>query len=157
MLHIPRIVETYLTIDAQKIILSFSGFDVSELCGLRRLLRALGIKLAPKFSKNTTHLLCPSATGPKFAKACEWGKPVVKMSWLAAMASTGVIPSLEGHLVLGSIVELKNPPKLDSSVSMEVFDVDVESKAKAFSCLPSAGTRMDNIRSSMLSIDASCP
>ena len=139
-------------IDAQKIILSFSGFDESELCGLRRLLRALGIKLAPNFSKKTTHLLCPSATGPKFAKACEWGKPVVKMSWLAAMASTGNIPSLKGHLVLGNIAGLRNIPKLDSSVSMEVVDVDVKGKAKTFSRLPGAGARMDNIRSSKLSI-----
>ena len=48
-------------IDAQKIILSFSGFDESELYGLRRLLRALGIKFAPNFSKkqliSSAHLL----------------------------------------------------------------------------------------------------
>jgi len=142
-------------IDAQKVILSFSGFDESELCGLRRLLRALGIKLAPNFSKNTTHLLCQSATGPKFTKACEWGKPVVKMSWLAAMASTGNIPSLEGHLVLGNIVGLRNTPKLDSSVSMEVVDVDLKGQTKAFSHLPGVGTRMDNNKGSMLSIYAS--
>ena len=109
--------------------MSFSGFDESESCGLRRLLRALGIKLAPNFSKNTTHLLCPSATGPKFAKACEWGKPVVKMSWLAAIVSTGIISSLEDHLVPGSVAGSKEMLKLDLGVPIEV-EVDGKGKAK---------------------------
>jgi len=68
------------------------------------------------------------------------------------MASTGNIPSLEGHLVLGDIAGLRNIPKLDSSVSMEVADVGVKGKAKVFSRLPGAGTKMDDIRSSKLSI-----
>ncbi|XP_006458959.1 hypothetical protein AGABI2DRAFT_183783, partial [Agaricus bisporus var. bisporus H97] len=88
---------------ANKIILSLSGFDQSESCGLRRLLRALGMTLAPNFSKRTTHLLCPSGTGPKFVKACEWGKPVVKMSWLSVIVSTGIIPPIEGYLVPGDV------------------------------------------------------
>ncbi|KAF5359827.1 hypothetical protein D9756_002948 [Leucocoprinus leucothites] len=132
---------------AEKIILSFSGFDQSESCGLRRLLRALGLTLAPNFSKNTTHLLCPSATGPKFAKACEWGKPVVKMSWLAAMASTGIVPSVEDHLVPGSTVGVREITKLDFGVPMEI-DVKGKGKAKAMpQDLPllDTGTTMNDI------------
>ncbi|KXN83795.1 S-M checkpoint control protein rad4 [Leucoagaricus sp. SymC.cos] len=132
---------------AHKILLSLSGFDQSESCGLRRLLRALGITLAPNFSKNTTHLLCPSATGPKFVKACEWGKPVVQMSWLAAIASTGAIPSVEGHLVPGNTLKSREISKIDFGVPM---DVDVKGKGKAKAIpqdlpLLDVGTTMNDI------------
>ncbi|KAJ3570667.1 hypothetical protein NP233_g4252 [Leucocoprinus birnbaumii] len=131
----------------EKIVLSFSGFDQAESCGVRRLLRALGITLAPSFSRNTTHLLCPSATGPKFAKACEWGKPVIQMSWLAAIVSTGAIPLVEDHLVPGSTVGVGEISRLDFGVPMEV-DVKGKGKAKAVpQDLPplDVGTTMNDI------------
>lgn len=145
--------------DAEKVVLSLSGFDQSESCGLRRLLRALGITLAPNFSKRTTHLLCPSGTGPKFTKACEWGKPVVKMSWLAAVASVGVIPPAEGHLVPGSASALGNSSKLDFGVPMEL-DVKSKGKAKAIpQDLPpiDIGATMNDITNSKLQIIPSIP
>ncbi|KAF9450451.1 hypothetical protein P691DRAFT_725915 [Macrolepiota fuliginosa MF-IS2] len=114
--------------DAEKVVLSLSGFDQSESCGLRRLVRALGITLAPNFSKRTTHLLCPSGTGPKFEKAIEWGKPVVKMSWLAAIASTGVVPLDEEHIVSRSTLGVGTG--FDFGVPMEV-DIKGKGKAKA--------------------------
>lgn len=95
--------------------MSLSGFDQSQVYGLKRLLRALGeflvpslrlpilrsigINLAPTFSRRATHLLCSSGTGLKFEKACEWGIPIVNVHWLSKMADTGQIPGLDGFLV----------------------------------------------------------
>ena len=78
---------------ADEVLLSFSGLDHAEAYTIRRLLRALGISLAPNFSRRSTHLLCPSREGAKAEKAREWGTPIVDMSWLAAIADTGEIPS----------------------------------------------------------------
>ncbi|PFH51104.1 hypothetical protein AMATHDRAFT_80477 [Amanita thiersii Skay4041] len=83
----------------ENIIMSFSGLDQSEICWLTRLLRALGIQLAPAFSRRTTHLLCPSGTGLKFEKACEWGIPVVNRDWLAAIATSGSVLPVSKYLV----------------------------------------------------------
>ncbi|KAJ6530367.1 hypothetical protein DFH09DRAFT_1370743 [Mycena vulgaris] len=58
---------------ADRITLSFSGLDTSEACWVRRLLKALGITLAPAFSRHTTHLLCPGGTGAKYARALAHG------------------------------------------------------------------------------------
>lgn len=58
-----------------------------------------GITLAPAFSRQTTHLLCPSGTGAKFARAREWGVPVVNMGWLTAMAREGAVPAVHAFLV----------------------------------------------------------
>ena len=99
--------------------MSLSGFDQAQIHGLKRLLRALGdenflfhffgflfllctfvgINLAPIFSRRATHLLCPSGTGLKFEKACQWGIPVVNVHWLVKMAESGQIPGLDGFLV----------------------------------------------------------
>lgn len=112
--------------------LSISGLDQSESCALRRLLRALGITLAPTFSRRTTHLLCPSGIGQKFEKACEWGKPVVGMTWLAVMASTGCIPPVEEHLVSRSTT----PAAAAAAAGSSKFDfglpaeIDVKGKGK---------------------------
>ncbi|EIN03978.1 hypothetical protein PUNSTDRAFT_93421 [Punctularia strigosozonata HHB-11173 SS5] len=102
---------TPLTIDtpvlgADLIKLSFSGLDQSEACWIRRLARALGVGHAPQFARRrTTHLLCPSGAGAKFAKANEWGVPVVGMAWLEYMARTGAVPP-RGTL----LIEIPPPP-----------------------------------------------
>ncbi|CAL1715793.1 unnamed protein product [Somion occarium] len=72
--------------------LSYSGLDQSEACWLRRLARALGLTIAPNFSRRSTHLLCPSRSGAKFEKAQEWGIPVVGMEWLEEMIHSGRVP-----------------------------------------------------------------
>ncbi|KAJ7717673.1 hypothetical protein B0H16DRAFT_1433724 [Mycena metata] len=97
---VPLGVEVPVT-GASKITLSFSGLEANEACWVRRMLKALGITLAPAFSRSTTHLLCPSATGPKYTRAREWGVPVVGMRWLAAMAKEGRVPEVGGFLVGG--------------------------------------------------------
>ncbi|KAJ7982935.1 hypothetical protein DFH06DRAFT_1318411 [Mycena polygramma] len=84
---------------ADRITLSFSGLEVSEACWVRRLLKALGITLAPAFSRHSTHLLCPSGVGPKSVRARQWGVPVVDMGWLAAMTRTGAVPPVHAFLV----------------------------------------------------------
>lgn len=47
---------------------------------------------APTFNRATTHLLCPTATGAKYARARAWGTPVVDMRWLSHIARTGAPP-----------------------------------------------------------------
>ncbi|KAJ7236947.1 hypothetical protein C8J57DRAFT_1728118 [Mycena rebaudengoi] len=86
---------------AEHVTLSFSGLEVSEACWVKRILKALGITLAPTFSRHTTHLLCPSGSGAKFAKAREWGVPVVGMGWLGAMVrgEGDGVPGVEDYLV----------------------------------------------------------
>ncbi|KAJ7226652.1 hypothetical protein B0H12DRAFT_1149046 [Mycena haematopus] len=64
-----------------RITLSFSGLDVSEACWVKRLLKALGITLAPAFSPR------------------QWGVPVVNMEWLTAMARTGAVPPVHAYLI----------------------------------------------------------
>lgn len=44
-----------------------------------------GASHSPNFSRDTTHLLCPSKQGPKAEKALEWGIPVVDMFWLEGL------------------------------------------------------------------------
>ncbi|KAJ7584435.1 hypothetical protein C8J56DRAFT_951061 [Mycena floridula] len=80
----------------QNINVSFSGYDESEQCFLRRLFRALGINLSPNFSRKCTHLLCDCGTGVKYDKAVEWGVPVVDMSWLETICKTGVVSPTSG-------------------------------------------------------------
>ncbi|KAJ7047172.1 hypothetical protein C8F04DRAFT_1387638 [Mycena alexandri] len=86
---------------ANKLTLSLSGFEANEACWVRRMLEALGITLAPAFSRSTTHLLCPSGTGSKYTRARQWGVPIVSMEWLAAMAREGRVPAVGEFLVEG--------------------------------------------------------
>src|SRR5271155_4126363 len=98
--------------------MSLSGFDQLQVYSLKRLhsehwvtkvpffknflplIRMIvGINLAPKFSCRATYLLCPSGTGLKFEKACQWGIPVINVHWLAKMAESGQVPGLDGFLV----------------------------------------------------------
>ncbi|KAF8920607.1 hypothetical protein CPB85DRAFT_1272057 [Mucidula mucida] len=83
----------------EKIQLSLSGLSASDSCFTRRLARALGLSLAPVFSRKATHLLCPSGTGQKYDKAQEWKIPVVNMGWLEEMSKKGHIPDVSPYLV----------------------------------------------------------
>ncbi|KAF8813526.1 hypothetical protein BYT27DRAFT_7131662 [Phlegmacium glaucopus] len=109
---------------AEKIIMSLSGFDQSEACGLKRLLRALGINLAPTFSRRATHLLCPSGTGLKFEKACQWGIPVVNLPWLAKMVENGQIPGLDGFLVSAPVCGDAHAP--EAPIAADSMTIDEE-------------------------------
>jgi DNA replication regulator DPB11 len=57
---------------------------------------------APTFNRATTHLLCPSAAGAKYAKARVWGTPVVDMRWLSYIAKKGALPPRGMFLVSDS-------------------------------------------------------
>ena len=69
---------------------------------------------APTFSRSTTHLLCPAATGAKYARAREWGTPVVDMRWLLHIASTGALPPpgmfhvLDSHVPHAEVTDTAN-------------------------------------------------
>ncbi|KAF9459055.1 hypothetical protein BDZ94DRAFT_1300839 [Collybia nuda] len=119
----PLDIETPI-LGADDIHLSFSGFEQSEACWIKRLIRALGINLAPFFSRRSTHLLCPSGTGDKFTKACEWNIPVVTMEWLNVMARNGTIPVVTEHLVTGSTFKV---PQRHHTANDEM-DVDPNAK-----------------------------
>ena len=94
----------------------------------------VGINLAPIFSRRATHLLCPSGTGLKFEKACQWGIPVVNVHWLVKMAESGQIPSLDGFLVPGPACEVQAPEAVDHMVVDEESandKKDLKGKGKA--------------------------
>ncbi|KAF8442094.1 hypothetical protein L210DRAFT_3535754 [Boletus edulis BED1] len=88
--------------DAETVHLSLSGLDQSELCWIRRLVRAVGITLESTFSRRSTHLLCPGGTGAKFDKAVEWRIPVVPLSWLEHIGQSGTIPPVDDYFIGGS-------------------------------------------------------
>lgn len=108
------------TIHLPSVVLSPSGLDLAEDMWVKRLARALGndhllptscvvfelpsvgITHAPAFSRSTTHLLCPGATGAKYTRAQAWGTPVVDMHWLSHIARTGAVPPPEMFLVSNS-------------------------------------------------------
>ena len=79
----------------------------------------VGINLASTFSRRATHLLCPSGTGLKFEKACQWGIPVVNTHWLDKMAESGLIPDLEGFLVSVPVCDVQAAEALDRMVADE--------------------------------------
>ncbi|OAX41931.1 hypothetical protein K503DRAFT_734711 [Rhizopogon vinicolor AM-OR11-026] len=103
--------------DAERIVLSLSGLDQSELCWTKRLLRALGITLAQTFSRLSTHLLCPSACGAKYDKAKEWNIPVVGVAWLEDMAKEGNVPDVSEYLI-GDVGDRVDKGKTKEDVQM---------------------------------------
>lgn len=66
-----------------------------HVCLILHAYSAPGLNLAPTFSRQSTHLLCPTRTGAKYEKALEWGVPVVGMEWLVEMVRTARIPDVE--------------------------------------------------------------
>ncbi|KAI0064954.1 hypothetical protein BV25DRAFT_1914101 [Artomyces pyxidatus] len=131
-------------VGASQIVLSPSGLDMAEDMWTKRLARALGVTHAPTFSRASTHLLCPSARGMKFAKAQEWGIPVVNVRWLAEMASAGTIPAVHEYLVKGpdgardsdeisrEKGQLPNPGELEIE-ALDVIPAPTPARAKSLS------------------------
>jgi hypothetical protein len=103
--------------DAEQIVLSLSGLDQSELCWMKRLLRALGITLAQTFSRRSTHLLCPSACGAKYDKAKEWNIPILGMTWLEDMVNEGKVPDV-GEYLIGDVGDRLDKGKTKEDVEM---------------------------------------
>ncbi|KAF5388734.1 hypothetical protein D9757_004856 [Collybiopsis confluens] len=83
----------------EKVKINLSGFDHAEKIFITRLMKVLGLELSSNFTKRTTHLLCPSATGLKFEKAQEWGIPVLGMEWVEQMKKSGVVPDTLEYLL----------------------------------------------------------
>ncbi len=69
--------------------------------------------------------MCPSGTGPKYEKAREWNTPVINREWLAAIATTGAIPSVLEYTVVTPVV-----PR-DYAVEKDFVTVNVKGKGKA--------------------------
>ncbi|TFY52675.1 hypothetical protein EVJ58_g9881 [Rhodofomes roseus] len=134
LFHLSRYSSLIVVVGAERIVLSYSGLDQSEACWIRRLARALGITVAPNFSRHSTHLLCPSRTGAKAEKAVEWDVPVVDMTWLAAIANTGSIsPAQHGtDSAQGPLLEPETEPaEMDWDVVPPEVDRKGKGKAKA--------------------------
>ncbi|EED85970.1 predicted protein [Postia placenta Mad-698-R] len=116
---------------AELIVLSFSGLDQSEACWVTRLMRAIGAHVAPNFSRRSTHLLCPSAMGPKAEKAREWCIPIVDMAWIAAIAKHGQIPREESQLSpLPGMPQTEHKPEPEEAMDVDVPKVDHKGKGK---------------------------
>lgn len=109
------------TIYLPRVVLSPSGLDLAEDTWVKRLARALGMTHAPAFSRSTTHLLCPGATGAKYTRALAWGTPVVDMHWLSHIARTGAVPPPETFLVPNS--RLLDPDARHTIISAKVPDL----------------------------------
>ncbi|KAJ1969226.1 protein kinase activating protein dpb11, partial [Dimargaris xerosporica] len=66
----------------QSLVIGISGYEGLEREHLLRLMKCLGAQCTEKFSRKNTHLLCPRPSGPKFAKAQQWGRSVVDAAWI---------------------------------------------------------------------------
>ncbi|EPQ54267.1 hypothetical protein GLOTRDRAFT_78211 [Gloeophyllum trabeum ATCC 11539] len=149
-----KVVFTPLKIDipvvgADQINLSFSGLEESDACWVRRLVRALGINLALNFSRRSTHLLCPSAIGPKYEKALEWGIPVVGMEWLERIGRSGIIFEVPVSELTG---------RSENQAIVHVLDVKGKGKAKEVEYAPDLRiTDITNSASSTSSNSQSVP
>jgi len=77
----------------------FSGLDDVDKFWMLRVFKAFGFKVAEKFSKACTHLLCPSGEGPKCVKALEWGTPIVNLDWAGDIARAGALAPVTDYLV----------------------------------------------------------
>ncbi|KAJ1975271.1 protein kinase activating protein dpb11 [Dimargaris verticillata] len=66
----------------QTLVIGISGYEGLEREHLLRLIECLGAQCTEKFSRKNTHLLCPHPSGPKFAKAQQWGRSVVDAAWI---------------------------------------------------------------------------
>ncbi|TDL25835.1 hypothetical protein BD410DRAFT_765587 [Rickenella mellea] len=109
---------------AEKLRIHSSGLDSWERCWTARLIRALGATTPDKFSRGSTHLLCPSGTGAKFDKAREWGIPAVGLEWLTAIAHTGVISTVLDYLVpVGGFPPISNEPISSKSAKGKITDI----------------------------------
>lgn len=116
-------------------------FDLTIRLGL------VGFKLAKSFSRHSTHLLCPSRSGAKFEKAQQWGVPVVDMSWLTDVATTGVIASTSAQTPHPGpdTVELAREPDNQAKVKRQDQDhptVDITNSEH--SCFPIMNARTDH-------------
>jgi len=100
----------------------------------------VGINLAPTFSRRATHLLCPSGTGLKFEKACQWGIPIVNVHWLAKIVESGQVPGLDGFLVSAPTCDDAHVP--DAPVASDCMVID-EEKAKDKKDLKGKGKAVD--------------
>lgn len=90
-----------------------------------------GAHVAPNFSRRSTHLLCPSAMGPKAEKAREWCIPIVDMAWIAAIAKHGQIPREESQLSpLPEMPQIEHKPELEEAMDVDVPKVDHKGKGK---------------------------
>ena len=72
-----------------QITVAVSGFVGGERVGIRLLLEAIGATYTDNMSKRNTHLISKTTSGPKYAKALEWGIKVVAVDWLRHITKHG--------------------------------------------------------------------
>nr|XP_037871630.1 DNA topoisomerase 2-binding protein 1-A [Bombyx mori] len=88
------------------VVASLSTYSGVERAFLDELAKLLGATTQLRFCRRntanalaSTHLICPSPSGDKYAGALKWGLPAVKASWLLTCAAEGRRVSETGHLV----------------------------------------------------------
>ncbi|GJJ08723.1 hypothetical protein Clacol_002942 [Clathrus columnatus] len=112
---------------SERLSVSLSGLDSAETFWTKRLLRAIGANVLSVFSKSSSHLICPSGHGEKFAKAREWKIPVVDLEWLFFIAKNGRIPHCRDFEVANG----GNPQSLANHSKNIVQIPDPKGKRKA--------------------------
>ena len=80
---------------ADKLLIHLTGFSGDNSVYLKRLLKALGLKLAFKLNRECSHLVCSEPVGLKYDKAVEWGIEAVKDEWLFAVGRSGIAEGAE--------------------------------------------------------------
>ncbi|XP_026726521.1 DNA topoisomerase 2-binding protein 1 [Trichoplusia ni] len=95
------------------VVASLSTYSGVERAFLDELAKLLGATTQLRFCRRntatalaSTHLICPTAAGDKYAGALKWGLPAVTADWLAACAGQGRRVSEKEYLV----GETKAPP-----------------------------------------------
>ncbi|CAK1600310.1 unnamed protein product [Parnassius mnemosyne] len=104
------------------VVASLSTYSGVERAFLDELAKLLGATTQLRFCRRntanalaSTHLICPTAAGDKYAGAVKWQLPAVKASWLLACAEEGRRVSEKDHLV----GDTKAPPTPENSPTKE--------------------------------------
>jgi hypothetical protein len=81
-------------------------------------------KNAERNAEASTHLLCPTPTGPKYNAAVKWKLPVVSKDWLLACAEQGIRVAEEPYLIAGSTITKTSAGNYsDHSLFNELYQV----------------------------------
>ncbi|KAI5119449.1 hypothetical protein M0805_008386 [Coniferiporia weirii] len=133
----------------EKLVLHVSGLSACEKTPSVRLIKAIGATVTDQLSRRNTHLICPCGSGLKFAKAREWGIPVVNLEWLYKTVTTGEVQSASRYLVSpasckgaqgGGITDITNNEFIQGSSTGITSE-----KISSLSCLPNGSVSVQTL------------
>ncbi|XP_059049472.1 DNA topoisomerase 2-binding protein 1-A [Achroia grisella] len=110
----------------QGVVASLSTYSGVERAFLDELAKLLGATMQLRFCRRntanalaSTHLICPTPAGDKYAGAVKWGLPAVRGAWLLAVARAARRLPERGHLV-GDTRPPSSPEKNMEEAAVEV-------------------------------------